>query len=91
MTGYQDCKVPLPTAEEVFTKLYERNIFSDIDLSDAYLEVEVEEESKKFLTIHNTKVYFAITNYRFVKRSPPPSSNKSWIPGWQNLILQLHT
>ncbi|XP_055632607.1 uncharacterized protein K02A2.6-like [Toxorhynchites rutilus septentrionalis] len=42
---------PLPTPEEIFAQLNGSAVFSIIDLSDAYLQVEVDEESKKLLTI----------------------------------------
>ncbi|XP_055620280.1 uncharacterized protein K02A2.6-like [Toxorhynchites rutilus septentrionalis] len=43
---------PLPTPEEIFSKLSGSQVFSIIDLSDAYLQVEVDDESKKLLTIN---------------------------------------
>ncbi|KAK6763535.1 hypothetical protein RB195_024019 [Necator americanus] len=43
---------PLPTAEDVFTKLNGRQLFTQIDFTEAYLQVEVEEESKEMLTIN---------------------------------------
>ncbi|XP_065076057.1 uncharacterized protein K02A2.6-like [Ochlerotatus camptorhynchus] len=49
---------PLPTPEEIFAQLNESTIFSIIDLSDAYLQVEVDEESKKFLTINTHRGLF---------------------------------
>ncbi|XP_062556763.1 uncharacterized protein K02A2.6-like [Armigeres subalbatus] len=42
---------PLPTPEEIFSKVSGSKIFSIIDLSDAYLQVEVDDKSKKLLTI----------------------------------------
>ncbi|KAK6735266.1 hypothetical protein RB195_018445 [Necator americanus] len=42
---------PLPTAEDVFTKLNGGQLFTQIDFAEAYLQVEVEEESKEMLTI----------------------------------------
>ncbi|XP_065088581.1 uncharacterized protein K02A2.6-like [Ochlerotatus camptorhynchus] len=49
---------PLPTPEEIFAQLNESTIFSIIDLSDAYLQVEVDEESKKLLTINTHRGLF---------------------------------
>ncbi|XP_055903103.1 uncharacterized protein K02A2.6-like [Eupeodes corollae] len=43
---------PLPLPEEIFVKHADGKFFTHIDLSDAYLQVEVEEESKQFLTIN---------------------------------------
>ena len=55
-TGLNEClrghTYPLPTLEEVFSKLNGGKVFSKIDLSEAYLQVKVEEECTKYLTIH---------------------------------------
>ena len=55
-TGLNEClrdyTYPLPTLEEIFSKLNGGKIFSKIDLSEAYLQVKVEEECTKYLTIH---------------------------------------
>ncbi|KAK6754871.1 hypothetical protein RB195_013696 [Necator americanus] len=40
---------PLPTAEDVFTKLNGGQLFGQIDFAEAYLQVEVEEESKEII------------------------------------------
>ena len=42
----------LPSPEEIFNKLNGGKIFSKIDLSDAYLQIEVEENSSKLLCIN---------------------------------------
>ncbi|XP_062541114.1 uncharacterized protein K02A2.6-like [Armigeres subalbatus] len=49
---------PLPTPEEIFAQLNGSVVFSIIDLSDAYLQVEVDEESKKLLTINTHRGLF---------------------------------
>ena len=43
---------PLPTPEEIFLKLNGGKVFQKIDLSEVYLQVKVEEECTKYLTIH---------------------------------------
>ncbi|KAK6735150.1 hypothetical protein RB195_018375 [Necator americanus] len=43
---------PLPTAEDVFTKLNGGQLFTQIDFAEAYLQVEVKEESKEMLMIN---------------------------------------
>ena len=48
----RDHTYPLPTPEEIFSKLNGGKVFSKIDLSEAYLQVKVEEECTKYLTIH---------------------------------------
>uniref|UniRef100_A0A8R1I4B2 RNA-directed DNA polymerase n=1 Tax=Caenorhabditis japonica TaxID=281687 RepID=A0A8R1I4B2_CAEJA len=43
---------PLPTAEDIFTTLNGAKYFTQIDLAEAYLQIEVEEQCKKLLTIN---------------------------------------
>lgn len=55
-TGLNDCLMdhsyPLPSPEDIFTKLNGGKIFSKIDLSEAYLQVKVSEECSKYLCIN---------------------------------------
>ena len=53
----QDVMYPLPKTEGVFTRLGGGQHFTKIDLIQAYLQMEVEEESKKYLTV-NTQTGF---------------------------------
>ena len=48
----RDHTYPLPTLEEIFSKLNGGKVFSKIDSSEDYLQVKVEEECTKYLTIH---------------------------------------
>ncbi|XP_055921606.1 uncharacterized protein K02A2.6-like [Eupeodes corollae] len=43
---------PLPLPEDIFARLANARFFSHIDLSDAFLQIEVDEESKHLLTIN---------------------------------------
>lgn len=54
----QPCKYPLPTNDEMFAKLSGCKVFSKIDLSDAFLQIEIDPESRKLLTIHTHKGLF---------------------------------
>ena len=51
----KDYHYPLPCPEEVFNKLNEGNIFSKIDLSEAYLQIPVEENRSKLLCINTQR------------------------------------
>ncbi|KAI8120353.1 Retrovirus-related Pol polyprotein from transposon 17.6 [Lucilia cuprina] len=46
---------PLPHADEIFAKMANCKYFSKIDLSDAYLQFEVDDNSKQLLTINTQK------------------------------------
>ena len=56
---------PQPTPEELFSKRQGGKKFSKIDLTKAYLQLELDEESQKFLTINTSKglKHFTILPY----------------------------
>ena len=54
----QDHHYPLPSPEEIFNKLNGEKIFSKTDLPDAYLRIEVDEESSKLLCIEKLQEYW---------------------------------
>lgn len=56
---------PLPLPEDIFAKMANCRIFSHIDLSDAYLQVEVDQASQPLLTINTHKGLF-----QFMRLSP---------------------
>ncbi|XP_058449309.1 uncharacterized protein K02A2.6-like [Malaya genurostris] len=58
-------KYPLPTPDDIFANLSGSQYFSVIDLSDAYLQMEVKEDSQKLLTVNTHKGLFKY------KRLPP--------------------
>lgn len=43
---------PLPLIEDIFASLFGGESFTNINLAQAYLQMEVEDSSKKFLTIN---------------------------------------
>ncbi|XP_055523196.1 uncharacterized protein K02A2.6-like [Wyeomyia smithii] len=55
-TGLNDAlephQYPLPLPQDIFAKLAKCKVFSQIDLSDAFLQVEVDERSRELLTIN---------------------------------------
>ncbi|XP_065076062.1 uncharacterized protein K02A2.6-like [Ochlerotatus camptorhynchus] len=55
-TGLNDAlqphQYPLPLPQDIFAKLANCKVFGQIDLSDAFLQVEVQEESREMLTIN---------------------------------------
>ena len=58
-------RYPQPTPEEFFSKIQGGKKFSKIDLTKAYLQLELDEESQKFLTINTSKdlKHFTILPY----------------------------
>ena len=56
---------PLPIAEDLFATLAGRKIFSKLDLSNAYQQLELTEESQKYLTINTHKGVYAYQRLTF--------------------------
>ncbi|RLU20774.1 hypothetical protein DMN91_007388 [Ooceraea biroi] len=76
-TGLNDAlepnKFPLPTPEHIFVSLAGKNIFSKIDLSDAFLQLELYDEAKRLLTI-NTHLGLFRVNRMQPGVKPAPST-----------------
>ncbi|EGT45081.1 hypothetical protein CAEBREN_16863 [Caenorhabditis brenneri] len=59
---------PLPTAEEIFAKLNGGVYFSQIDLAEAYLQCEIDDDAKKLLVINTHRGLFCY-NYKIQQLS----------------------
>lgn len=74
-TGLNDqietCIHPQQTIEEIFTKLSGSKIFTKVDLSDAFHQIEVHEDSRKLLTINTHKGLFQYNRLPFGIKSAP--------------------
>ncbi|KAJ8333939.1 hypothetical protein SKAU_G00412580 [Synaphobranchus kaupii] len=62
---------PIPRIEDLFASLSGGQHFSKIDLSNAYLQILVEEESRKYLTITTSKGLFCYNRLAFGITSAP--------------------
>ncbi|EGT49549.1 hypothetical protein CAEBREN_25644 [Caenorhabditis brenneri] len=62
---------PLPTADEIFAKLNGGLYFSQIDLADAYLQCEVDEQAKQLLVINTHRGLFCYNRLPFGIKSAP--------------------
>ncbi|XP_055699110.1 uncharacterized protein K02A2.6-like [Phlebotomus papatasi] len=49
---------PIPTPERIFASLSSSKIFSKVDLSDAYLQIEMDDESRRMLSISTHRGIF---------------------------------
>ena len=74
---------PLPAPEDLFTKLNGGTYFAKLELSDAYLQMAVDEDSKDLLTINTRKGLF--------KFCPPPFGFKSAPAIFQQKVDTMHT
>ena len=62
---------PLPTPEELFSTLSSGKIFSKLDLSQAYLQLPIEDNSKPYLTINTHQGLYAYNQLPFGISSAP--------------------
>ena len=62
---------PLPNTEDLFATLAGGQVFSKIDLSHAYQQVELDEDSQKYLTINTHKGLYRYKRLPFGVSSAP--------------------
>ncbi|PIO56101.1 reverse transcriptase [Teladorsagia circumcincta] len=62
---------PLPTPDDIFTKLNGGQYFSQLDLAEAYLQLEVDEESRPLLTINTHQGLYRLNRLPFGVKSAP--------------------
>lgn len=67
----QDHLYPLPIPEDLFSKLNGCSVFSKIDFSDAYLQVEVEEDCRFLLTVNTHRGLFQYNRLPFGIKCAP--------------------
>jgi len=60
---------PLPRIDDIFAKLAGGQKFTKIDLKEAYHQMEVEEESQEYLTVHFSTSHLAEGNRSSLRRS----------------------
>ncbi|XP_056138833.1 uncharacterized protein K02A2.6-like [Lampris incognitus] len=70
-------KYPIPRIEDLFASLAGGQHFSKLDLSNAYLQMEVVEESRKLLTISTQKGLFCYNRLPFGIASAPALFQKA--------------
>ncbi|KIH62534.1 integrase core domain protein [Ancylostoma duodenale] len=62
---------PLPVPEDIFATLNGGTVFSQIDLSDAYLQIELSDESKKMVVINTHRGLFQYNRLPFGIKTAP--------------------
>ena len=68
-------RYPIPKIEDLFAKLSEGKRYTELDLSQAYLQVPLDEESKKLLVVntpkglpvHQTSLWSVLSSWNFPK------------------------
>nr|CDJ90128.1 RNA-directed DNA polymerase (reverse transcriptase) domain containing protein [Haemonchus contortus] len=90
-TGLNDALMlhqhPLPTPDDVFTKLNGGTTFTQIDFADAYLQIEVDDEAKELLTINTHRGLLRYNRLPFGVKSAP--GIKSMICGLEGCAAYL--
>ncbi|CAH8624689.1 unnamed protein product [Dicrocoelium dendriticum] len=66
-----DHQYPLPIPEDIFAKLNGGKCFAKLDLSDAYLQVEVDESSRELLTINTHRGLYQYNRLPFGVKTAP--------------------
>jgi len=62
---------PLPNIEDIFAHLSGGKVFTVLDLSDAYLQLKLDPESRKYVTINTHKGLFVFTRLIYGIASAP--------------------
>ncbi|EYC07744.1 hypothetical protein Y032_0069g372 [Ancylostoma ceylanicum] len=74
-TGLNDALMlhqhPLPTPDDVFTKLNGGTTFTQIDFADAYLQIELDDAAKELLTINTHRGLLRYNRLPFGVKSAP--------------------
>ena len=67
----QDEQYPLPTTQDLYTMLTGSKVFSKLDLSHAYAQLNVDKESQEYLTINTHKGLYSYTKLPYGVKSAP--------------------
>ena len=62
---------PLPKPSEIWAEIHGSKVFSQLDLRDAYLQIELDESSKKLTCINTHKGLFEVQRLPFGVKSAP--------------------
>lgn len=64
-------KYPIPKVEDLFAKLAKGKRYTKLDLSQAYLQVPIDEDSKRILVVNTSKALFRYTRLPYGVSSAP--------------------
>ena len=76
---------PLPKPDDIFASLAGGKLFTTLDLTHAYNQLQLNEESKKYVTINTHKGLYQYTRLPFGIASAPATSNERWTPSFKEL------
>ena len=79
--------VPIPKIEDLLTKIPGGKYFTSLDLSQAYQQLPLHEDSKKFVAIITHKGLFAYTRLPFGVSSAPGIFQRTMENLFQNIPI----
>ena len=81
-------KYPLPSVEDIITRVGDAKVFSKIDLESAYLQLKLDDESKVLTTVNTTEGLYQF-NYLPFRISSSPGIFQSFmcLSGIDNIII----
>ena len=85
-------KYPIPRIEDLFAKLAGGRTFTKLDISQAYQQLCLDEESQKFVVINTSKGLFRYNRLPFGISSAPgifPRVIENLLQGIQNVVVYL--
>lgn len=83
---------PIPRVEDLFNALTEGKLFTKLDLSHAYQQIVMDEDSKKYLTINTHRGLFTYNRLPFGVSSAPAifqRTMESLLQGLPNVVVYL--
>ena len=95
-TGVNDAlqphQYPIPRPEDIFTALGQSKIFSQIDLLDDFLQVEVEENCRELLTVNTHRGLYVYNRLPPGIKSAPEAFQQlmdTMLSGWNDVFTRL--
>lgn len=77
---------PLRRIDDIFAALGQGKWFSKMYLAQAYLQMEMDESSKKYLTINTTKGLYQYNRLVFGPANLEKEAGRFWIEGEQSQV-----
>ena len=84
-------RYPIPKIEDLFAKLSKGKYFSKLDLSQAYQQLLLDDDSKKYVAINTHRRLFQYTRLPFGISSAPGIFQRVMESVLQGLIVLLHS
>ena len=82
-------RYPIPKVDDLFATMANGKVFSQIDLSHAYQQLPLKEESKKFVVIKTHKGMFRYTRLPFGISSAPERVMENILQGIPKVVVYL--